>query len=70
MIPSRKCRNCGELGKDCTKFSQAKCELKTMMIEQLVEPHKIGALVETLSGLGLQFTPVGKTDFILEPCDP
>ena len=63
----RKCRNCKEWSKDCNPEKNPKCELKTMMIEQLVSPHKVGALLSVLGKLGYKFTPIGKNDFIIEP---
>lgn len=66
MNMKRKCRNCNELLKGCNPEKNPLCELRTMMIEQLVAPHKINALAETLDRLGLVFRQIGVSDFVIE----
>lgn len=66
LTMQRQCRNCGERRRGCNPDKKPLCELRTMMIEQLVAPNKINALSETLERLGLVFRQIGASDFVIE----
>jgi len=61
------CQNCHEPHKGtCDPIKNPVCHLKTMVIEQLVQPEKIDNFASVLDRLGYRFVQVGSSDFLME----
>ncbi len=60
------CANCLESAKGFCDLKKPVCHLKTMIIEQLVQPGKIDNFAAVLDRLGYRFVQIGSNDFLME----